>query len=79
MSEVDHLVVEHDAPLPTIKAFARQGTQILRAPTPDQGRHHSCTTQPSTMPPAACRHLWLPMATWRLLSVKLGASSLQAR
>lgn len=37
MSEVDHLVVEHDAPLPTIKAFARQGTQILRAPTPDQG------------------------------------------
>lgn len=32
--ELDHLVVEHDADFPTLKALARQGTQILQASAP---------------------------------------------
>lgn len=31
MRELDQLVVEHDADFPTLKALARQGTQILQA------------------------------------------------
>lgn len=34
MRELDQLVVEHDAPFATLKALAKQGTQILKAAPP---------------------------------------------
>lgn len=34
--EIDHFVVEHDADFATLKAMAKQGTQILRADPPRQ-------------------------------------------